>query len=830
MIQTRIKQRFDTLENWIQDNIVLLPGELAVVDCGQQTRFKVGDGTKSFTQLPFVDQNQLCTKWIVADAVSQGRHSFSVPYGFAAGAYLSANAIFSQAFGYNAETISSDAYSFVWNGNDTSAIGDYYSSHGKGTFSINPLSGLSGVYIGEDTLASILESNDAVPAIFKTVQMVKPWSAGERLHARMTIARDDQFEDVIAQSIDTAVNGNYNFLKAFTNDGASSSQWTTMPSNGFYTDANDVPVIFALHEALSALGETPTISSEYYIKYYWYFNDGETEHRSDEFSIAVPTNTTVGAIPADSIHRSDFEDLRHLVVPGSRTSKLGEEYAGIYSCVAEQVVTLSGEISDATKILLEDYEYGKSYKIKFTTSNAGQVHLAFFVDNGNSPEYFSSFELNRVSADYTFEPSHTYLVEVQAEAIKVNPLGWHSASLSADGDFITKETLSSLAQVGAELATPAIFRNVQLVKPGSAGDRMHLKLDIARDDQFQSIIAANFDTASGSNYKYLKHFVSDGVSGTWETMTSVGLYTDANDAPASFYLGDALSDLGEHPAISSQYFMRYYWYYELSGVVHKSDQFSIAVPSNTAVGANPGDVIHRDEFYDIRQDVTPLKKTIGLDEDYERYYIGQTGIVADIEDELTGTARFLLEDYQFGNTYRFKFSTGSSACTAEFYVDNGNGPEKDTSLQINIDTYTFLPDTSYQIEVQGDVVRVDTLGYSASSGGGGGGSGGSGPYRYPLIVASPVSSDTSSLTYVIQDHAVTTIEISSASKAVKVKLPEKQDDGARDFIIRVEISSSTTPDFSFLGVDETLTFDSDNEDWYVLEPGLNLVSFTETRA
>ena len=105
--------------------------------------------------------------------MSQGLHSSSVPYGFAAGSYLSANANFSQVFGHNAKTISSDIYSFVWNGNYTSAIGDFYSSHGKGTFSINPLLGLSGVYIGENTLASILEdisaSNDAVPAIFKTV-------------------------------------------------------------------------------------------------------------------------------------------------------------------------------------------------------------------------------------------------------------------------------------------------------------------------------------------------------------------------------------------------------------------------------------------------------------------------------------------------------------------------------------------------------------------------------------------------------------------------------------------------------------------------------------
>jgi len=44
---------------------------------------------------------------------------------------------------------SSHPYAFVWNGDDTRAIGDYYESHGKGTFNINALSGLSGIFIGE---------------------------------------------------------------------------------------------------------------------------------------------------------------------------------------------------------------------------------------------------------------------------------------------------------------------------------------------------------------------------------------------------------------------------------------------------------------------------------------------------------------------------------------------------------------------------------------------------------------------------------------------------------------------------------------------------------
>lgn len=158
-VNARIKQRFDYLSNWIQNDIVLLQGELAVVDCGSQIRFKIGDGAKSFTQLPFTDQSQLSTKWLAAEAVSQGIHAASVPYGFAAGAYLCANASFSQALGYDAKALSSDTYSFTWSGDDTRAIGDYYTSHGKGSFSINPLSGLSGVYIGDQRLDQVLADN-----------------------------------------------------------------------------------------------------------------------------------------------------------------------------------------------------------------------------------------------------------------------------------------------------------------------------------------------------------------------------------------------------------------------------------------------------------------------------------------------------------------------------------------------------------------------------------------------------------------------------------------------------------------------------------------------
>ena len=162
MVQTRIKQRFDLESNWMSSDVILLDGELAIAKCGDQTKFKIGNGLSTFAQLPYVDQEVLSTKWVTAHAISQGIHAESVPYGLASGAFLSAGANFSQAFGYNAAVAPNDQYAFAWNGDDTRAIGDYYSSHGKGTFSINPLSGLSGFYIGEQSFADVL--SDSIPS------------------------------------------------------------------------------------------------------------------------------------------------------------------------------------------------------------------------------------------------------------------------------------------------------------------------------------------------------------------------------------------------------------------------------------------------------------------------------------------------------------------------------------------------------------------------------------------------------------------------------------------------------------------------------------------
>lgn len=56
-LKTRIKWCRDTSANWTSNDPVLLDGEIIVVDTDSgETRFKIGDGVKTYTQLPFEDE------------------------------------------------------------------------------------------------------------------------------------------------------------------------------------------------------------------------------------------------------------------------------------------------------------------------------------------------------------------------------------------------------------------------------------------------------------------------------------------------------------------------------------------------------------------------------------------------------------------------------------------------------------------------------------------------------------------------------------------------------------------------------------------------------
>ena len=60
-LQTRIKNKYDTEENWTTNNPVLLSGEVAYSIVDGVQKYKVGDGTSKYNSLPFVEDIENCT-------------------------------------------------------------------------------------------------------------------------------------------------------------------------------------------------------------------------------------------------------------------------------------------------------------------------------------------------------------------------------------------------------------------------------------------------------------------------------------------------------------------------------------------------------------------------------------------------------------------------------------------------------------------------------------------------------------------------------------------------------------------------------------------------
>ena len=91
--------------------------------------------------------------------ISQGYSVSSTPTSMATGVFSEAKSSFGVAHGIEAQVLSSDDYAFVYSGVNQENIADRYTSHGPGTFSVNPAGGLSGFYVGEQSLCSLLSSS-----------------------------------------------------------------------------------------------------------------------------------------------------------------------------------------------------------------------------------------------------------------------------------------------------------------------------------------------------------------------------------------------------------------------------------------------------------------------------------------------------------------------------------------------------------------------------------------------------------------------------------------------------------------------------------------------
>ena len=172
----RIALRTDDETNWVSSNPILKAGELAIVKTASNNiKMKVGNGIQTFNELQYLNDELVETSLLSADEVSatslnvrcisQGYNTKSSPTSLATGILTEAEANFGVVHGIEAKIKNGDDYAFVFNGTNLPGIADRYTSHGEGTFNINPLSGLSGIYIGDTRIDNLLATEEKLNSV-----------------------------------------------------------------------------------------------------------------------------------------------------------------------------------------------------------------------------------------------------------------------------------------------------------------------------------------------------------------------------------------------------------------------------------------------------------------------------------------------------------------------------------------------------------------------------------------------------------------------------------------------------------------------------------------
>lgn len=109
-----------------------------------------------------------------------------------------------------------------------------------------------------------------------------------------------------------------------------------------------------------------------------------------------------------------------------------------------------------------------------------------------------------------------------------------------------------------------------------------------------------------------------------------------------------------------------------------------------------------------------------------------------------------------------------------------------------------------------------------------------GGYRYLLHIpelGSETVDGEECRKYVVKDYAINIIVL-DASDHVRIHLPAPVDKSGRcrDFIVKLKITSDPLPMVEFVksDADESISFESSDEEWATIEPGINYFTFTET--
>ena len=109
------------------------------------------------------------------------------------------------------------------------------------------------------------------------------------------------------------------------------------------------------------------------------------------------------------------------------------------------------------------------------------------------------------------------------------------------------------------------------------------------------------------------------------------------------------------------------------------------------------------------------------------------------------------------------------------------------------------------------------------SSGGGGSGGGETPAGYKLVKAVVTDGAVG-----LQDRCVTRVELKN-SNPVRINFPPKVEGVARDFLLRLVITSDSVPEVTFaVPMGETFSFEEGDEESFSCLVGVNIFAFTET--
>ena len=353
ILSTKVLLRKDTAERWEQFNPLLLNGETAiVVEKDGNVRLKVGDGEKTYNQLPFLHEYAVETQ-----SINQGMQAFARPYGIAGGFRVSADSQFAQAFGINAST-SGDNYSFVWNG-DNDLLKDAYTAHGDGTFNINPVNGLSGFYINDRNLSNIIYTE-------------------------------------IERKSTTFVNGEKKDLSVFQvslSDYIKAVNTSSLLSDAVYIVSSDIRYMFG--ERISDLGE-PELSSDAATKNYV---DTEINQLS-LIQVSEDGGETFSKADQLLLINIGAEEYHELVKSGNTLSNaIYEVDYENDDCFGERLINV-GEPLDDSDAATKHYVDQRVGAVKIPTKTSELINNSGFLTAHQSlSSYYTKDQVNEISTD-----------------------------------------------------------------------------------------------------------------------------------------------------------------------------------------------------------------------------------------------------------------------------------------------------------------------------------------------------------------------------------------------------------------------------------------------